>query len=122
MTAPVLRPVLPPAAPVKRIKGVVVEINGDPVVFPPLSLGALEQLRERLVDFTGDPSDAAQVSTVIDAAHASLRRNDPALTREAVAEIIDLGNMIEVFEAVMDAGGLRRKAQEAAGGETTPGE
>lgn len=106
-----------------RIKGVPVEMSGQTYVIPPLSLGALEQLQERLAAVNGDISDAAQVATVVDAAHAALRRNYPELTREAVAELVDVGNMVEVFEALMDVSGMRRKAGEAKSREgDTPGE
>lgn len=97
-----------------RIKGVTVELNGTDYVIPPIALGALEQLQERIGTFDGNAMDAKQISTVIDCAHAALKRNYPDLTREEVADLIDIGNMNEVFTAVMDVSGLKRKEQEAA--------
>lgn len=91
-------------------------------VIPPLSLGAIEQLRERLQGFDGDPFNPETVATVIDTAHACLRRNYPQMTREEVGELIDLCNMAEVFAACMDVSGLVRKAEEAAGEGAEPGE
>lgn len=107
-----------------KIKGLVINLAGTDYVVPPLSLGALEQLQDRMADFTGDISDPKQVATAIDAAHAALRRNYPELTREQVADMIDVGNMIEAFEAVMDVSGTRRKEAEAAAaaGGAKPGE
>ncbi|QMT41239.1 hypothetical protein [Neisseria shayeganii] len=96
-----------------KIAGVAVTLNGQEYVIPPIALGALEQLQERIGRFDGNAQDIQQVSTVIDCAHAALRRNYPDLTREQVADLIDIGNMTEVFEAVMDVSGLKRKAQEA---------
>lgn len=95
-----------------KVKGIEVELGGSRLVVPPLALGALEQLQDRIVGFKGDIRDKDQVATVIDAAHASLKRNYPDLTRDAVAEMIDVSNMAEVFEAVMDVSGLKRKAIE----------
>lgn len=96
-----------------KVAGVAVTLNGQEYVIPPIALGALEQLQERIGRFDGSAQDIQQVSTVIDCAHAALRRNYPDMTREQVADLIDIGNMMEVFEAVMDVSGLKRKAQEA---------
>jgi hypothetical protein len=64
------------------------------------------------------------VSAGIDICHASLKRNYPALTREEVGELIDLENLSDVFLAVMDISGLRRKAMDAPAqaGAPEPGE
>ena len=101
-----------------KVKGLLIELGGRELVVPPLALGALEQLQARLVQFKGDIRDKDQVATAIDAAHAALKRNYPDMSRDEVAEMIDVGNMAEVFEAVMDVSGLKRKeieAGEAAG-------
>jgi hypothetical protein len=108
-------------AAVVKVKGIALDLGGATFVVPPLSLGALEQLQESLSSFSGDVTDKAQVATAIDAAHAALRRNYPAMTREEVAEAIGLDNMVDVMEAVMDVSGLKRKQLEAAEG-AGPGE
>lgn len=101
-----------------KVKGIPVELGGVIYVMPPLSLGVLEQMGPKITAF--DPSDFTQMGTVIDIAHASLARNYPELTREQVGEIVDLGNFQEVFTAVMDVSGLKRKVLEA--GEARPPE
>lgn len=95
------------------LPGIEVDLGGTIYVVPPLSLASLETLEERLTSFTGG-MDAASVRTVIDATHAALKRNYPHLTRDEVAEKIDLANMAEVMEAVMDVAGLKRKAIDTA--------
>ncbi|MFK7088684.1 hypothetical protein AAFM71_07690 [Chromobacterium violaceum] len=97
-----------------KIKGIPLSLGGTTYIVPPLNLGALEQLQERLANFSGG-IDAASVGTVLDAAHAALVRNYPDLTRERVAELIDVANMGEVMEAVMDVSGLKRQAFETEG-------
>jgi hypothetical protein len=94
------------------IQGIKMKLGGAVYVVPPLSLGAIELMQERLSSFQAGANLEA-VSTVIDALHSSLRRNYPDITREQVSEMVDLGSMLEVMEAVMDVSGLRRKAQEA---------
>lgn len=101
-----------------KVKGIPVELGGEALIVPPLSLGSLEQLQAGIAGFTGDVFDKAQIALVIDAALAALRRNYPEMTRERVAEFIDVANMPEVFEALMDVSGLKRKSMEAV----TPGE
>lgn len=98
---------------VVKVKGIAVVFGGDSYVIPPLSLGSVEQLQDRIAKCNGDVRDMEQIATVIDAAHAALKRNYPEITREAVADMIDLENMAEVFEAVMDVSGMKRKALEA---------
>lgn len=95
-----------------KVKGVPVELGGVEYIIPPLSLGALEQLQDRVASFTGDIRSKEQVATVMDAAHAAMKRNYPEITREQIGEMIDVGNMAEVFEAVMDISGLKRKSLE----------
>lgn len=109
---------------VVKVKGIKLDFSGRRLVVPPLSLGALEQLQERLNAFNGDIADPDQVRTVIDSAHAALRRNYPDMTRAEVADAIGLENMLEVMQAVMDVSGMKRKEIEAAAlaGGSAPGE
>lgn len=97
-----------------KFKGVhQVFADGTELVVPPLNLAAVEVLQERLVGFTG-ALDPQSVGLVVDATLMALRRNYPDLTRERVVnDLLDLGNMAEVMEAVMDVSGLKRKQQEA---------
>lgn len=105
------------------INGNRLDLGGTPYEVPPIALGDLERLQSRLVAYQGG-LDAESVGTVIDAAHAALRRNYPEITRDQVGGLIDVGNMAEVFEAVMDVSGLKRRAGEAdrnSEGEDRPG-
>ncbi len=96
------------------LPGVLVDFGGgQALLLPPLSLGALELLQERLAKLPSLTStDPEAVSTIIDAALMALKRNYPDLTRAEVAELIDLGNMGEVYESLMDIAGMKRRAQE----------
>lgn len=100
--------------------GIPIEFPGHGVlIVPPLMLGDVEQLHGRLSSFKGGV-DPASIKTVIDAAHAALVLNYPEMTREAVSRMIGLGSMLEVFEALMDVAGMKRKrleAEAAASGE-----
>lgn len=94
-----------------KIKGIEVEMGGTVRVVPPLNLNSLEQLQTRLAGFTGG-MDQESISIIKDAAYAALKRNYPEITMEVIAEELDVSNMNEVFLAIMDVSGLRRKAKE----------
>lgn len=100
--------------PVVKVKGIPVSIGGVIRVVPPLSLGALEQLHEPISKFKADVADMGSITVVVDATFAALKRNYPDITRDEVADGIGLENMTDVFEAVTDVSGLKRKAIEAA--------
>lgn len=85
------------------------------LVIPPLALGALEQMLDRINAVMDGEFTMEGVGTVIDATHAALRRNYPEMTRDEVAELVDLRNMREVLEAVMNASGLEARVVGAEG-------
>lgn len=109
------------AASTPMIAGIALMLGGVAMLVPPLSLGSLELLQDRLAKLPELlPTDPQAVGTIIDAAHAALVRNYPDITRERVGELVDLGNMGDVYEALMDVSGIKRKAQ-AAASEAEPG-
>ena len=87
--------------------------NGEEMVVPPLTLGAMEMLQDDLLGYDGSVSKE-NIATITKATHSALKRNYPDITEEKIKdELLDLGNMLDVMQAVMDVGGLVRKAQEA---------
>lgn len=98
-----------------KVKGVSLVLgDGETYVVPPLSLGVLEAMQERLAAMTGNGLDKESVATTIDCLHASLKRNYPDMTRARVAdELVDVSNMLDVMSSLMDVSGMKRKAQEA---------
>lgn len=90
-----------------RVKGREIEFaDGSKLTVPPLSLASVETLQERLANYKGGMGD---VSLVIDALHASLVRNYPEMTRQQVAELVDIANMQDVMFAVMNVSGMQTK-------------
>lgn len=88
--------------------------GGRAYLLPPLSLGALELLQERLATLpTLTSTDPEAVRTIIDATQMALNRNYPDIKREEVAELIDVSNMGDVYECLMDVAGMKRRAQQA---------
>ncbi|MDF2418480.1 hypothetical protein GWP85_13345 [Acinetobacter beijerinckii] len=79
-------------------------IDGKPLMFAPLSLGAIEKLLPALQSF-----ESSNVGLVIDVAHKSLKRNYPDISRDDVADLIYMDQLEEVIGAVMSVSGLQNK-------------
>jgi hypothetical protein len=98
---------------VVKIPGIELTLGGQAWIVPPAPLGALEQfdeLLERMEDF--NPMNPVWRRMIVDITFAALKRNYPEIAREDVAGMLDVANMLEVFESVMDVAGLKRKATE----------
>jgi hypothetical protein len=76
------------------IAGREIELGGTVYIVPPLSLGALERLEDRL-------KMAPTPGLIVDVVTASLTRNYPDITRERVAELVDTDNCAGIFAAIM---------------------
>ena len=96
-------------------KGIHIELaDGKEYLFRPLTLGDLEDTREDLRRFE-DPSnqiDAEAMAIIAGLAHRSLRRSYPDLTLTDVKNLLGIDTLLDVFEAVMDIAGLKRKQVE----------
>lgn len=100
----------------EMIPGIEYDFGGGRVyTLPPLSMGAMERLQKGLAALSSaEALSPESITTIVDAAHAALRRNYPAMTRDDVAELVDVGNMFDVVGAVLDVSGIKRKAQAEA--------
>jgi hypothetical protein len=86
-----------------RVRGVTIQFPDGPLVVPPLNLRSVRELKSRIVTFTGTLDD---MDVVADVLHAALLRNYPEMTMDQVADMVDVGNMGEVMQAVMGVSGL----------------
>lgn len=81
------------------------------LVVPPLNLDSLKALGAKLLTYKGvglDDLDTVRLSL----AHA-LRRNYRGVPDWLIGQTLDIGNMQELFVALMDVSGLKRKEIEA---------
>lgn len=95
------------------IPGIVLRLGDTDYTVPPLSLGSLESLQDRLATFNAGEVTPASVAVVIDATLMALQRNYPDMTRPQVSELLDLGNMLAIMQAVMDVSGIHRASANA---------
>ena len=106
---------------VVKVPGLPVILDGREFIIPPITLGALVQLQGGLEQIsTTNFISKESVETILCAALSALNRNYPEVTRADLENWIDVANIKDVFDAVVDVSGLRRKAHEA--GKTTPRE
>jgi hypothetical protein len=105
-----------------RFKGQSIELGGQEYIVPPLALGAVKELLPRiqgLRSIDGIPS-ADDLDTMIDTVHAAIVRNYPDLSREALLEMLDLGNIKAVFPMIMGRSGFEAAAGNAPRGTDQP--
>lgn len=94
-------------------KGTPVEFSIGTLLVPALSLAFLEDNTDRLNAYGTGQGDQ---KLVIDCLHAALARNYPTMTRAQAGDLVDMGNMDEVMEAMMKRSGLVSEDQAAESG------
>jgi hypothetical protein len=88
-------------------------MGGEEYIVPPIPIGALIQLQSALEKISAENMLTQEsIETIVKSAQVCMRRNYPDITTEQLEELIDVGNMHEVFAAIVDVSGLRRKAAE----------
>lgn len=104
-------------------KSFTVKFGSRQVTFYPLNLKAIRELEGELQKLpglgrasalAGDEALAAAIKVLT----ASARRGDPSITAADVEEVIDLGNITQVMDALLGNSGFTRG--EEAGGPTSP--
>lgn len=91
-----------------KVPGKSLTLGGQELVLAPLNAAAVKQYRDEIKGvFVGDMPDIELVAKL---AHASLTRNYPDMTLAEVEDIIDYGNLFEVWEELMNLSGLVAQA------------
>lgn len=94
------------------IEGKAINLGGKEYTVPPLSLGQIRKLQkdiERIGQLDAASLDDAAVDTMLKVVHAGISRNYSEMTLDELAEIIDLGNLRAVTEAVLGVSGLKKE-------------
>ena len=93
------------------IEGIVIQMGGKEFTVPALSLGQVRRLLPKIekISTVNGLLNAEQMDCIVDVVHAAVIRNYPALTKEEVEDLIDLGNAAVIIKAVMGQSGLVRK-------------
>lgn len=94
------------------IPGTEIQLGGQQRILAPLNAAAVKQYREKINSvFVGAIPDIEFVAVL---AYHSLKRNEPDITQEVVDDMIDYGNLVPVWEALMNVSGLAIEAGKMA--------
>jgi len=88
------------------------------VKFYALSIGTMCDLEDEIKALTGlksgdDPFDKVRFAKLVRVFAASAQRGDPSVTEDDIRAVVDLGNMLEVSQAVLGQAGLQSDGEAA---------
>lgn len=91
------------------LTGVKVLMAGQEYILPPLTLGSLKRLGNKLNTLGSLQSipNEEQCQVMCELVHASLVRNYPDVTIDTLYDMLDLGNLSHVFQAVLGVSGVK---------------
>jgi hypothetical protein len=104
--------------PTKNRGGAWITFGSEAYRVPPLGLGAIKQMQERVANLAVTPGAAPssdQFDTILEVVHAALMRNYPDMKLEEVADMVDLQNYQEVLGAVLNISGFAKREEGAPG-------
>lgn len=105
-----------------KVPGVLFDFNGRQLVLAPLNMGAMRQLLERSKTMS-DATSLDSIDMVIDAVHASLKRNYPDITHDEVLnDLVDAANAEHLMPIIMNRSGLEKVMNDTPRKEAIPGE
>ena len=93
------------------IEGTTIKLGKDEYTVPPLTLGQIRRLQkeiESIGQLNTTTLDENAVDTMLKVIHAGMSRNYPEMKPDDLADLIDLGNMRAVTEAVLGVSGLKK--------------
>ena len=92
-----------------KIRGIRVPLGGNNYIIPPLNLIGFEQHEAEVEKLSADANlkVSEKLKIICGIALSAIQRNYPEVTMDFLKQWIDLGNMQEVFMAVMAQSGMR---------------
>lgn len=95
------------------IKGTTITMGEKEYTIAPLNFDALEKFEDAIDKFGSLAPNSVNIPRdlregIIGLIHAAISRNHPDVTIEDIKRDLDLGNMREVFPAIMGMSGLVR--------------
>lgn len=102
-----------------RFAGVEIDFAGEKLIVPPIAVGKLRTLLEKLpattLEIGGIPT-AEQFETGLQFVLAAVQRNYPDKRMDWLEEVLDMGNFAAAMAAVYAVSGLVKPVGEAAPG------
>jgi hypothetical protein len=91
-----------------KFEGISMKMGGQEYIVPPLSIKGFRETKgqiEALKDVASGMTDE-QIDNVVKIIHCALCRNYPDLTLDQTEEMVDLGNMGSLVNAIMGGGAV----------------
>lgn len=98
----------------KLIPGVIIEMGGTDYTVPPLNFAAVKKVAAKLPslkDMKGGLPDNEQIDTMVEIIHLAMKRNYPEITADELIELLDMGNVMRVIEAIMSGSGFTQQGE-----------
>lgn len=98
-----------------QYEGVPVTLNGREYLIPPLNFKQLrvllsQQKLAKIADLAqGGVPSLEQLETLVEVSYSAFKRNYPSISMDDFEDMIDLGNVASVFQAVVNISGLEKK-------------
>lgn len=89
------------------LEGVKVDLGGKSFIIPPLNMKSLRILGPKFTALQAALAGGAMsldnetIDTLVDTIHSAMIRNYPSITRDEIEDLVDLGSLPQVFQAVM---------------------
>jgi len=101
------------------IDGFSLQVGGQEYIIPPLNFSAIKRFQKNgtfeIANGASGSLDAEKTDAMIDLIHAAMTRNYPDMTREEVEDVLDMGNMATIINAVMGRSGMVAAGEVLAG-------
>lgn len=93
------------------LDGVLVDLGGRKFTVPPLNLKALKSLAPKIENLKvmKEIPTPEQIDDIVDILHAAFARNYPEITKEDLLDLVDLGNLLRIFPAVLTNSGMEQR-------------
>lgn len=91
------------------LDGVTIRLGRRDFVVPPLNLRAVRKVEKLLPVLEGRPGEVSFLDAAVEVLHLAILRNYPEVTRDEVEDMVDLGNLPRLIEAVMNVSGFGPK-------------
>lgn len=98
--------------PVELLDGVTIRLGRRDFIVPPLNLRGVRKIEPLLPVLSGQGGGEANfIDAAVQVLHLAMARNYPSITRDEIEDMVDLGNLPRLIEAVLSVSGFGPKGQ-----------
>lgn len=102
------------------LDGVAVQLGRREFIVPPLNLRAVRKVIPLLPVLEGKSGEGSFLDAAVELLALAIQRNYPDITKDEIEELVDLGNLPRLVEAVMAVSGFGPKGKGEPPAAVTP--